>query len=53
MPTKTPTSIRLSDDAQHLRDVLAESLGVSKAAVVELAIRELAKKHGLRGGKAG
>lgn len=42
---KSPTSIRLSDEAERLRDALADHLGVSKTAVLELAIRELAKKN--------
>lgn len=43
MMPKSPTSIRLSADAEQLRDAIAERLGVSKTAVLELAIRELAK----------
>lgn len=45
---KQPTSVRLSDEAEKLRDALVQELGVSKTAVLELAIRELAKKHGLK-----
>ncbi len=48
---KRPTSVRLSDEAQRIRDELAEHLGVNKTAVLEMAIRELAKKNGLRGKK--
>jgi hypothetical protein len=40
-----PTSIRLSEDATQLRALLAQRLGVSEAAVLELAIRELAFKY--------
>lgn len=48
MAAKAPTSVRLSAEAERLRDALAERLGVSKSAVLELAIRELAKKNGMR-----
>jgi biotin operon repressor len=42
------TSIRLSDTAQTLLQRLAESLGISQSAVIEQAIRTLAKKEGVR-----
>lgn len=45
---KKLTSIRLSEEAQRLRAELAKKLGVTQAAVVELAIRELAKKEGVK-----
>jgi len=41
------TSIRLSDTAQTLLQRLAESLGISQSAVIEQAIRTLAKKEGI------
>ncbi len=40
---KNPTSLRLSDDAIDLVALLARRMGVSKSAVIELAIRRLAK----------
>lgn len=42
MATKQ-TSIRLSPQATRLRELLAEKLGLSLSAVVELAIRRLAE----------
>jgi len=42
---KNATSFRLSDEAVRLIKLLAESKGVSQAAVLEVAIRELAKKE--------
>ena len=42
MATKHPTSIRLSSEAARLRRLLAHKLGISKTAVVELALREKA-----------
>jgi predicted transcriptional regulator len=42
------TSIRLSDTAQTLLRELAESLGISQSAVIEQAIRTLAKKEGVK-----
>lgn len=45
---KKLTSIRLSEEAKRLRVELAKKLGISQAAVLELAIRELAKKEGVK-----
>jgi len=45
---KKKTSIRLSDTAQMLLQRLAEGLGISQSAVIEQAIRTLAKKEGVR-----
>ncbi len=42
---RTPLSVRLTDDAQHLLSDLATSLGVSKSAVIEMAIREKARRE--------
>lgn len=44
------TSYRLSSDAQRLLNTLAEQLGVSKTAVLEVAIRKLARAE-LSGGE--
>ncbi len=40
---RAPLSVRLTDDAHHLLTDLATSLGVSKSAVIEMAIREKAR----------
>ena len=44
---KYPIAFRLTEIAQELVDRLAEHLGMSKTAIVETAIRELARKEGL------
>jgi len=46
--TKKKTSIRLSDTAQKFLQQLAERLGISQSAVIEQAIRTLARKEGIR-----
>jgi hypothetical protein len=38
-----PTSFRFSDEARDLIDRLAHYLGISKASVIELAVRRLAR----------
>ena len=45
MRTKHLTRMRLTPEAKHLLALLAERLGVSQAAVLELAIREKAKRE--------
>ncbi len=45
---KKQTSIRMSDTAKKLVVLLAERLGISQSAVLELAIRTLAKQEGIR-----
>ena len=45
---KHPTTIRLSDEAKRLRKLLALQMGISESAVLELAIRELAEKRGIK-----
>lgn len=45
MTKQQPTSLRMSPKALALRDALAQKLGVSKAAVIELAIRKLAQRE--------
>lgn len=42
---RAPLSVRLTDDAHHLLNDLATSLGVSKSAVIEMAIREKARRE--------
>jgi predicted transcriptional regulator len=44
---KKTTTIRYSDTAKTLLKKLAEKLGVSQSAVLELAIRALAKQEGI------
>ncbi len=43
-PHRAPVSARLTDDARHLLADLAGQLGVSKSAVIEMAIREKAQR---------
>lgn len=45
---KQPTSFRLSEEVFRLLKLLAEAKGVSQASVIEMAIREMAKKEGLK-----
>ena len=47
MRIKHPTSIRLSPQAKDLLAALAHTLGVSQTAVLELAVRQMAKREGL------
>jgi predicted transcriptional regulator len=42
---KNPFSIRISDEGKRLLAALAKKMGVSQAAVLEIAIREKAKKE--------
>ena len=44
---KRSTSLRLSDSARLLLTRLAEKLGISQTAVLEVAIRKLAKEEGI------
>lgn len=44
---KTATAFRLSAGAHKLLDVLSRRLGLSKASVVELALRRLAALEGV------
>lgn len=46
--TKKKTSIQISEDAKRLQKLLAEHLGINQTAVIELAIRELAEKKGIK-----
>ena len=41
--SKTATAFRLSDDAHQIVEALASQLGVSKTAVIEIALREKAE----------
>jgi hypothetical protein len=45
---KIPTSMRLSQEGMLLAQELAKKFGVTKSAVMEMALRALAEKEGLR-----
>jgi predicted DNA-binding protein len=45
---KKNTSIRLSAEGERLRRLLAKALGVNKTAVIEIALRDLAAKNGVK-----
>ena len=49
MRKKNPTAIRFTPKARELLEGLAEHLGVTKTAVMEMAIRKLAQKEGIQG----
>ena len=42
---KHPFSLRLSPEALHLIDQLADHLGLSKTSVVEMAVRQLGRRE--------
>ncbi len=44
---KILTTIRFTEEAIRLRKLISEKLGVNMSAVLELAIRELAKREGI------
>lgn len=48
METKRFTSMRLSPEAKRLLVALAQKLGVSQTAILELALREKAKREGVK-----
>ena len=48
MRTKQATSIRLTPEAKRLLQLLAEKLGLSQTGILELAIREKAKREGIK-----
>jgi predicted transcriptional regulator len=45
MRKKQATSIRLSGEAKRLLAALAQKLGISQAAIMEIAIRRLAEQE--------
>ena len=49
--SKRATSIRLSEEGRRLLERLAENLGVSQAAVMELSLRRLARTELPQDGK--
>ena len=44
---KVPAGISLSKEARDLADVIKAKKGVSRTAVIEMAIREMALKEGV------
>ncbi len=42
---KRSTTIRVTEDARRLMAVLAKKKGISQSAVLELAIRDMAKRE--------
>jgi predicted transcriptional regulator len=48
MDKKKATSLRLSEEAKALLGKVATKLGISQTAVVELAIRQIAKLEGVQ-----
>ena len=45
---KHKTSVAMSQEAERLLRLLAEKLSISKSAVLEIAIRAMAKLEGIR-----
>ena len=48
MPKKH-TSYRISEEGKQLIRLLARRLGVNETSVVEMAVREMAEKRGVKG----
>ena len=48
MEKKRLTSMRLSPEAKRLLAAMAEKLSISQTAVLQLAIREKAKREGVK-----
>jgi predicted transcriptional regulator len=46
--TKHPTSIRISEEAKRLLAALADKLGISQMAVIEIAVRKMAEAEGVK-----
>ena len=51
-PNRISMSFRFTLEVKRLLDLLSEKLGVSMVAIMELAIREFAAKHGVSQGAA-
>jgi predicted DNA-binding protein len=45
MNEKRQTSIRMSQEAKRLLEKISKQLGISQSAVIEISIRQLAKKE--------
>ena len=48
MNNKQLTSLRLTPEAKKLLKLLAQKKGVSQAAIVEMLVRDLAKKENVK-----
>lgn len=48
---KKSTTIRVTEEAREILVELSKRLGISQAAVMEIAIRKLAKDEGVINGK--
>ncbi len=48
MVERVPTGFRLSPAAMNLLDILKRRMGISKTAVIETAVRELAQIKGVK-----
>jgi len=48
MEAKRLTSIRLSPEAKRLLELLAQKLSISQTAILEIALREKARREGVR-----
>ena len=48
METRQLTSMRLTPEAKRLLSLIAAKLGVTKSAVLELAVRGMAKREGVK-----
>jgi hypothetical protein len=48
MERKQSTSLRLSHDAKRLLRALAQILGITQTAALEIAIRDAARRKGLK-----
>lgn len=48
METKRLTSVRLSAEAKRLLVALAQKLSVSQTAILEIALREKARREGVK-----
>ena len=46
-PKKHKTSISISQEGERLLDLVTQKLGVNKSAVMEIALRRLAKAEGI------
>lgn len=45
---KKLTSIRMTDEARRLVELLAEKYGMTNSAIIELAVREYAEKREIK-----
>ena len=48
MRKKNPTTVRFTPEAENLLEKLVETLGITKAAIIEMAIRKFAKREGIK-----